>query len=163
MERKTKINVEDGKQDLVITREFELPLELLFKAYTEADILEQWMGTKVLKLENRKHGGYQFETSDPQGNVVFRANGVIHEFVPNEKITRTFEMENTPFPVQLEFLEFEQLNSETSKLIIHIVYRSVEFRNQVLQLPFAKGINMAHDQLQRVVSKLNVAHYEKEG
>jgi len=58
VERKTKINAEDGKQELVITREFELPLELLFKAYAEADIIEQWMGTKVLKLENKKHGSY---------------------------------------------------------------------------------------------------------
>src|SRR5450631_4379305 len=109
MEQKTKIHAENGKQELVITREFDLPLELLFKAYIEADIVEQWMGTKVLKLENKPHGSYQFETSDPAGNVVFRANGVIHEFYPNRKITRTFEMENTPFAVQLEFLEFERL------------------------------------------------------
>src|ERR1043166_2564013 len=58
-------------------QEFELPVELLFKAYVEPEIVEQWMGTKVLKLENKRHGGYQFETSDPQGNVVFKANGVI--------------------------------------------------------------------------------------
>jgi uncharacterized protein YndB with AHSA1/START domain len=63
MERKTKINAEDGQQQLVITREFDLPLELLFKAYVEADIVEQWMGTKVLKLENKRHGSYQFETT----------------------------------------------------------------------------------------------------
>src|SRR6186997_2862134 len=104
MERKTKISAEDGKQELVITREFDLPLELLFKAHVEAEIVEQWMGTKVLKLETKKHGSYQFETTNAQGNVVFRANGTIHEFVPNRKITRTFEMENTHFGVQLEFL-----------------------------------------------------------
>ena len=73
MERKTKINAEDGKQDLVITREFDLPLELLFKAYAEPEIVEQWMGTTVLKLENKKHGRWRFETSVPQGNVVFQA------------------------------------------------------------------------------------------
>jgi uncharacterized protein YndB with AHSA1/START domain len=154
MERKTKINAEDGKQELVITREFDLPLELLFKAYVEPHIVEQWMGTKVLKLENKKHGGWQFETTDAQGNVVFRANGVIHEFVPNRKITRTFEMENAPFDVQLEFLEFEKLTDGTSKLNMHIVYRSVALRDQMLQLPFAAGINMAHNRLQDVVSKL---------
>ena len=81
MERKTKINAEDGKQELVITREFDLPLELLFKAYEEPEIVEQWMGTKVLKLENKKHGSYQFETTDPKGNK-HGFNGVIHEFSP---------------------------------------------------------------------------------
>jgi uncharacterized protein YndB with AHSA1/START domain len=154
MERKTKINAEDDKQEIVITREFDLPLELLFKAYVEPEIVEQWMGTKVLKLESKKHGSWQFETSDANGNVVFRSNGVIHEFILDQKITRTFEMENTPFPVQLEYLEFEKLTDDTSKLTMQIVYKSVEYRNQMLQLPFAQGINMAHNRLQNIVSKL---------
>jgi uncharacterized protein YndB with AHSA1/START domain len=154
MELKTKIAAEDGKQYLVITREFDLPLELLFKAHVEPEIVEQWMGTKVLKLECKKHGGWQFETTDAKGNVVFRANGVIHEFVPNQKITRTFEMENTPFPVQLEFLEFERLTDDTSKINIHIIYKSVAHRDQMLRLPFAQGLNMAHNRLQDTVSKL---------
>src|SRR4030095_3012487 len=115
MEHKTKINADDGKQELLITREFDLPLELLFKAYEEREIVEQWMGTKVLKLENKNQGGYQFETTDPKGNK-HRFSGVIHEFVPNQKITRTFEMEHTGFEVQLEFLEFEKLTDETSRL-----------------------------------------------
>jgi uncharacterized protein YndB with AHSA1/START domain len=153
MEPKTKINAEDGKQELVITREFDLPLELLFKAYVEPEIVEQWMGTKVLKLESKKHGSYQFETTDPKGNK-YGFNGVIHEFSPNRKIIRTFEMENTPFGVQLEFLEFEKLTDDTSKLNMHIVFKSVAHRDQMLQLPFAQGINMAHNRLQDIVSKL---------
>ncbi len=153
MEPKTKVNAEEGKQELVITREFDLPLELLFKAYVEPDIVEQWMGTKVLKLENKKHGSYQFETIDPKGNK-HGFNGVIHEFSPNQKITRTFEMENTPFPVQLEFLEFEQLTDATSKLTMQIVYKSVADRDQMLKFPFAQGLNMAHNRLQEIVSKL---------
>jgi uncharacterized protein YndB with AHSA1/START domain len=67
MEQKTKIIAGEGKQDLVITREFDLPLELLFKAFVDLEIVEQWMGTKVLKLESKKHGSYQFETTDPKG------------------------------------------------------------------------------------------------
>lgn len=154
MERKTKLSAEEGKQEVIITRDFELPLELLFKAYEEPEIVEQWMGTKVMKLENRAHGGWRFQTSDPQGNVVFSANGVYHEFVPNKKITRTFEMENTPFPVQLEYLEFEGLTDQSSRLVMKIVYKSVEDRDQMLKLPFAQGINMAHNKLQEVVNKL---------
>lgn len=153
MERKTKIDAEDGKQELVITREFDLPLELLFKAYVEPEIVEQWMGTKVVKLENKQHGSYKFETTDPRGNK-HGFNGTIHEFVPNQKITRTFEMDNTPFAVQLEFLEFEQLTGETSKLKMHIVYKSVAHRDQMLRLPFAQGLNMAHNRLQDIVGKL---------
>ena len=154
MELKTKINAEDGKQELMITREFDLPVEFLFKAYAESEIVEQWMGTKVLKLESKKHGGYQFETKDANGNVVFKANGTIHEFTQNQKITRTFEMENSPFPVQLEFLEFEKLTGDTSKLSIQIVYKSIALRDQMLKLPFAQGLNMAHNRLEEIVNKL---------
>jgi uncharacterized protein YndB with AHSA1/START domain len=152
MERKTKVEAENGKQELLITREFDLPLDLLFKAYVEPELVEQWMGTKVLKLENKNHGSYQFETTDPKGNK-HRFSGTIHEFAPENKITRTFEMENTPFGVQLEFLEFEKLTDDTSKLTMHVVYRSVETRDQILKLPFVQGINMAHNRIQEIVSK----------
>ena len=162
MERKTKVNAEAGRQDLVITREFELSLDLLFKAYTDPEMLEQWMGTKVIKLENQNHGSWLFETRDPQGKVVFRANGTIHTFLPEQKITRTFEMENAPFGVQLEILEFEKLTEETSRLRMHVVYESGELRDKMLQLPFAQGINMAHDRLQRILGQIKAASYDKE-
>lgn len=155
MERKTNIQAEEGKQEITITREFDLPLELLFKAYDDAELLEQWMGTKVIKLENKKHGSYQFETTAPQGNFILKMHGVIHEFIPNQKITRTFEMENTPMGVQLEFLEFEKTGEETSKLTMHSIFKSVAQRDQLLKMPFAQGINMAHDRLQQTLSKLS--------
>ena len=158
MERKTKIHAEDGRQDLMITREFDLPLDLLFKAHEEQEIVEQVMSseytmTKMLKFEPRKHGSYQLETKDPQGKVVFRANGTIHEFKPGKRITRTFEMENTPFGVQLEVYDFEGLSENKSKLTMHVIYESAAQRDQVLKMPFAQGINMAHDRLQEILSK----------
>ena len=153
MEQKTKINAGEGKQDLVITREFELPVELLFKAHAEAEFVEQWMGTKVLKLENKKQGSYKFETTDPKGNK-HGFNGVFHEFLQDKRITRTFEMENAPFGPQLEFLEFEKLTEETSRLTMHVIYRSATIRDKVLALPFAQGINMAHNRIQELADKL---------
>ena len=155
MELKTKVHAEDGKQELLITREFDLPLELLFKAFVEQDIVEQVMGTKVRKLESKKHGSYQYETADGQGNLIFKANGVIHEFIPNRKITRTFEMENTPFGVQLEIYEFEPITDNRSHLTMHVIYESVAQRDQILKLPFAQGLNMAHNRLQDIVGKLS--------
>jgi len=153
MEQKTKIEAKDGKQELVITRTFDLPVELLFKAYSEAELIEQWMGTKVIKLESKNHGSYQFETSYG-GNVAFKANGTIHTVVPNQKIIRTFEMENAPIGVQLEFLTFEKLNDDTSKLTIQIIYKSERHRAEQLKLPFASGLNMAHDRLQEIINNL---------
>lgn len=151
MELKTKIIAEDGKQELTIEREFDLPVNLVFKAHTEPELIEQWMGNKVLKWEAKNHGGWIFETKNPEGVVLFRANGVLHDIVPNERFTRTFEMENTGFATQLEFFEFQKISENKSKLIMHIIYKSVEQRDQILKMPFAEGINMAHNRLEKVI------------
>src|SRR5262245_8549201 len=141
MEMKTKIHAEDTRQELTITRDFDLPVGLLFRAYAEADLVEQWMGTKVLKLESRRHGSYEIETRTPDGEVAFRAHCVIREFSADRRIARTFEMEGAPFGVQLEVLEFEALTDETSRLRMHVVYESAAQRDQLLQMPFAFGLN----------------------
>lgn len=154
MEQKTRVTAEEGKQDLVITRDFDLPVALLFKAYAESEMVSQWMGTNVLKLESQPEGAYRFETKDQNGNVVFAAGGVIHTFLPDKRIVRTFEMDNVPFGVQLEVLDFEKLTEDTSRLQMHAIYESVAQRDQVLRLPFKQGVNMAHNRLQEVVGKL---------
>jgi len=151
MELKTKINAAEGKHDILITREFDLPVELLFKAHTEAEFLTQWMGTTVLKLESKKHGSYDYETKDPQGNVVFKSHGTFHDVIPNEKIVRTFEMEGGPFGIVLELNQFESLNPTTSKLTMHCIYESVEKRNELLKMPFAQGLNYAHNRLEEAL------------
>lgn len=153
MELKTKIRAEAGKQELWITREFDLPVELLFRAYTEPEIVAQWMGTNVLKLENKQHGSFQFVTTDPAGNR-HGFNGAIHEFMPNRRIVRTFEIENSPFGPHLEFIDFEGITDDSSKLQIHTLFHSVEVRDQLLKLPFTQGINMAHKRLEEIANKL---------
>jgi len=153
MELKTKVHAEEGKQEIFIEREFDIPLKLLFKAYEDPEIVAQWMNTKVLKLENCQHGSWHFETTDPKGNK-HAFHGVIHEFKPDKSIIRTFEMENASLGVQLEFLEFESLGDDRSKLNIHTIYRSVSVRDQLLQLPFKQGINMAHNQLENIMKRL---------
>lgn len=153
MERKTQVIADAGKQEIFVTREFDLPLELLFKAYSEPEIIGEWMGTKVLKHDNKKAGGYRFETSDAQGNVLFSANGVFHDFIHEKKIVRTFEMEGAPLGVQLEFLEFEKVSDDVSRLRMHMLYGSVAERDQFVQFGMTQGINMAHNNLQKVVEK----------
>ena len=95
MERKTKIHAEDAQHDLIITREFDITVESLFKAHTDPDLIEQWMGSKAIRFEGKKHGSWQLEKRDENGVLLFGAAGVFHAFEPNQKITRTFEMQNS--------------------------------------------------------------------
>ena len=154
MKNKTQIYSQEGKQELRIERLFDLPVNLLFKAYSEKDLFEQWMGTEAILFDCKEHGFYRIRTTQ-NGEVVFSANGTIHEFIPNKRITRTFEMENSNLPVQLEFLDFEEISDESSKLTMHIIFKSVEDKNQLMQLPFEFGLNMAHNRLQEIITNQN--------
>lgn len=145
------MNAPEGKQELTIIRDFDLPVVLVYKAYTEAEFVAQWMGTTVLKLENRNHGSYAFETSH-EGQVMFKANGTIHKVIPDQEIVRTFEMEGMAMGVQLEFLHFEKVSHDKSKLTIQIVYKSEKHRAEQLKLPFAYGLNRAHDKLEEILT-----------
>ena len=151
MDQKTKIEAEPGRQDLIITREFDLPVELLFRAHTEADLIEQWMGTKVIEWNCINHGGYHYQTSH-LNQVVFEASGAFHKLIKNAFIVRTFEMHQSPIGVQMEVMTFEEREEGSSQLTTHIIYQSESHRAEQLKLPFAFGLNMAHNRLQE---KLN--------
>ena len=73
-------------------------------------------------------------------------------------------MENTSFGVQLEVYEFEQLTDDTSKLTMHILcMNQLHQRDQMLQLPFAQGINMAHNRMQDIMhQQIKITHHDKE-
>lgn len=155
MEYKTKITADSDRQELFINRTFDLPVELLFKAYTEKDLIEAWMGNKVIKHESRSGGSYEFENRNPKGDLLFKTTGVIHSLEPNTKIVRTFEMINAGFTVQLEILEFRKEEADRSSLAIQIIYKSIEDRDAMLKLPFEYGINRAHNKLQETLNNLN--------
>ena len=151
MELKTKVNAESGKQDLIMTREFDLPLELLFKAFSEPELVEQWREVKALKFEGKKHGSYQAQKTDAGGKVLFKAHGVFHEFIPNKKIVRTFEVENSPMGVMLEIYDFEKLTNETSKLSVHTIFESGTIRDQVIKSSNDQAMDDAFDKLEEVM------------
>ena len=152
MELKTKVKAAEGEQQLIITREFDLPVQLLFKAFADPELLGQWMGTKVTFLENNNLGKYQFETKDGSGNVVFSAQGTIHRVKENEQIVRTFEMSNAPFDAQFEFLNFKAKSDNQSLLEMQVIYKSKEIRSEMLKLPFSSGISKAHDRLEKLMT-----------
>lgn len=152
MEFKTQVSAPEHTQSIIVTREFELPLDLLFEAFEDPMLFEQWMNTKVVRMECMANGAYAFQTQR-DGLVVFSAHGCFHEFTRNQRIVRTFEMDNTPFPPQLEFFEFESIDEEHSRLTMIMLFKSAEFRNQLIQMPFAQGIQMAHNKLQQLMNR----------
>ena len=64
-------------------------------------------------------------------------------------------MDSREFPVQLEYLDFEEIGPDKSSLSMKIIFKSVADRDNLLKLPFAYGINMAHNTLQKLMQQFN--------
>lgn len=149
----TEVKAEAGKQDLKVNRIFEISVDQLFEAFSNPEIIEQWMENKVTHHEGWPFGKWAFEKTDTHGNILFAAHGVYHEFIQGQKITRTFEITSGPLGPHIEYLEFESLGDEKSKLTMHIVYRSELIRDQMVEYGMAKGMHLAHNRIEKILKK----------
>lgn len=156
---KTAISVEPGKQELFITREFDAPRELVFKAHTDPNLFAQWLGprglTTNLETFEPAHGGkWRFIQKDADGNE-FAFHGVFHEVSP-ERIVQTFEFEGLPESghVILEILEFESLPNNRTRLTSQSVYRSVADRDGMVQAGMETGVVEGFERLDEILEKL---------
>jgi len=105
---KLNITAEPGKQEIIFTRVFDAPRELVFKVWTDPEMLPQWLGPRrltmtVVEMDARPGGTWRFVHRDPDGNE-YGFHGVHHDIVPPERAVRTFEFEGMPGHVSLETL-----------------------------------------------------------
>ncbi len=159
LKNETTIIGEPGKQELYIIREFDAPRELVFKAFTDPDLLVQWIGPKgyVMKIDYydpRSGGSYRYVHTDPNGNA-WGFHGTIHEIKAHERAIQTFEFEGMPEAghVALETARFEVLADNRTKVTVQSVFQSVADRDGMLQSGMEKGVNQGHDQLDRLLAK----------
>jgi uncharacterized protein YndB with AHSA1/START domain len=156
---KTKITAEPGKQEVIMTREFEAPRELVFTAYTDPKLYIQWLGPRELtmtleKFEPRDGGMWQYIHTDHLGNQ-YAFHGVFHEVTAPERIINTFEFEGLPENghVSLETVKFEALPGDRTKLTVLAVYQSVTDRDGQLQAGMERGVNDSYDRLDELLAK----------
>ena len=161
MKNETKIVANTGIQEFFIEREFEAPRELVFKAFSEPDLLLQWVGPNNLKMvidkfDNRSGGSYRFVHIDKQGNR-YGFNGVIHEVAAPERVIRTFEFEGLPERghVSMEIVLFEVLANDRTRLKIQSIFMSVADRDGMIASGMEGGMNESYlkldDLLKRIV------------
>lgn len=156
---RTTITAEPGKQEIVITREFDAPRELVFKVVTDPELLPQWWGPRYLstivdKMDVRPGGQWRFLNRDAQGNE-YAFHGVYHEVLAPERIIDTFEFEGLPETghVTLETLRLVELPGGRTRLITQSVFQSVIDRDAALQSGMESGINDSYDRLSDILEK----------
>jgi uncharacterized protein YndB with AHSA1/START domain len=161
MKKETKIVAKPGSQDFFIEREFDAPRELVFRAFSEPELLVQWLGPDNLKMEidkfdNRSGGSYRFVHIDEQGNR-YGFNGVIHEVAAPERVIRTFEFEGLPERghVSMEIAEFQIVTSDRTRLKIQSIFKSVADRDGMIASGMEGGMNQSYLKLDELLNKLN--------
>ena len=153
---KTTITAEPGKQELFITREFDAPRELVFKAHTDPSLYVQWLGPRgyEMKLETFEPvsgGRYRYIHKDNDGNE-FGFHGVFHE-ISEELMIQTFEFEGAPDMVNLDFLTFEDLGGRT-RLRGRSICPNTQARDALLASGMEDGMREGYQRLETVLKAL---------
>jgi uncharacterized protein YndB with AHSA1/START domain len=154
----TKIIAEAGKQELFIIREFDAPRDLVFKAFTDKNILVQWLGPKDMglryeKFEPKTGGSYRYINTTPDG-MEFGFHGTVHDVTKPERIIQTFEFEGLPEKghVALETTKFEALSGGRTKVTTQSVFQSVMDRDGMVQAGMEKGVLDSHQRLDELIA-----------
>ena len=146
-----------GKQEIVFKRQFDAPRELVFKAFTDAQLLPKWLGPRKLTMtlaeSDAKQGGvWRYVHRAPDGTE-FAFRGVYHEVATPERIVRTFEFGGAPGRVSLETATFDEFNGTTT-LTGKCVYQTVEDRDGRLASGMKEGLGESMDRLADLLEEL---------
>jgi len=156
---KTTITAKPGKQELFITREFDAPRELVFKAHTDPKLFAQWIGprgliTNLETFEPVSGGKWRFTQKDKDGNE-FGFHGVFHE-VSLERVIQTFEFDGLSESghVTLETMTLEALPNGRTRLTSQSVFQSVSDRDGMVESGMEHGVVEGYERLDVILEKL---------
>jgi uncharacterized protein YndB with AHSA1/START domain len=155
---KTLVTAEPGVQELFITREFDAPRELVYKAHIDPKLYVQWLGPHGYEMiletfEPVSGGKYRYIHKDKDGNE-YGFHGTFHE-MSEELMIQTFEFEGLPERghVVLDTMKLEELPDNRTRVTIQSVYQSVEDRDGMIQSGMEKGVREGYERLDDILAK----------
>ena len=156
----TQIDAPAGVPFIDITREFDAPRDVVFRAYTEPELLVQWLGPRkytmtIDRWDVRDGGTWRFVHSDDQGNA-WGFHGVFHGEQTPDGMLQTWEFEGAPGHVSLEKLTLEEHDGKTT-VRNHAVYQSMEARDAMIESGMEGGVNDGFDRLDDLLLTLTPA------
>ncbi|HEU5030565.1 MAG TPA: SRPBCC family protein [Spirillospora sp.] len=151
----TTITARPGTPFIEIVREFDAPPSLVFRAWTDPELLPQWLGPAgtamtVIEYDAVPGGSYSYIHRDQAGEYRFR--GVFHTVVAGERIVQTFQYDGRPHDVSLETLTFEDLGGRT-RVRTHAVFGSVESRDAMIESGMEHGVRDSMARLEQLLAR----------
>jgi uncharacterized protein YndB with AHSA1/START domain len=142
-------------REIVLTREFDAPRELVFKAMTDPEAIPKWWGprrfvTIVDQMDLRPGGAWRFINRDADGTE-YGFHGVYREILAPSRLVYTFEFEGFPGHASLETITLEEHDGKTTS-VDTIVFDSKEDRDGTLQSGMATGAAESMDRLAELVA-----------
>jgi uncharacterized protein YndB with AHSA1/START domain len=154
---KAEVTAQPGTQQILISREFNAPPDLVFKAFTDRELLVQWLGPRrmtmrVDRFDLRDGGTWRYLQFDQDGRQ-HAFHGVFHGTPSPDGIVQTFEYEGAPGHVSLDTLALEEHGGRTI-VRINSVHQSVEARDAMIASGMADGMNEGFERLDQLIEKL---------
>ena len=158
MSNSLTITAPEGLPFVDFSREFDAPVENVFRAHRDPELLARWLGPQgftldVQEYDFRSGGRYRYVSTDPDGNG-YAFNGVFHVVRDNEFAIQTFEFEGFPDVVSIESLRFESLEGGRTRLSAHAVYPTLEARDGIVASGQAEGITGGYERLDEVLAAI---------
>ena len=152
----TTITAHPGTPFIEVAREFDAPRERVFAAWTDPQLVSQWLGPrgltmKLLAYDARPGGSYHYIHADERGEYGFR--GVFHNVIPQELIIQTFEYDGAPNQVSLDTTRFEDLGGDRTRVHSRSVYSTVESRDAMLASGMEHGLRESMQRLAEVLAR----------
>jgi uncharacterized protein YndB with AHSA1/START domain len=158
MANKTVVTAEPNKQELFITREFDAPRDLVFKAHTDPELYVQWVGPNDLTMTIQKFemidgGSYQY--THERGGHKYTFFGVAHEVSMPDRIVGTFEFDGLPERghVIMGKTNFEELPGGRTRVVHQSVFFSVQDRDGMIQSGMERGVREGYEKLDELLAK----------
>lgn len=154
---KTQITAEPGIPQIITEREFDAPRDLLFRAWTEPELLKQWLGPRNLTMEIDRYdvrdgGTWRYVQRDEAGNE-YAFHGVFHGDPSPDGMVQTFEFEGFPGHVSLDTLTFEERDGKTIART-NTVFQTIEARDGMMESGMEYGVDDGYDRLDELIAKL---------
>ncbi|MEV0270436.1 MAG: SRPBCC family protein [Hamadaea sp.] len=143
-----------GDREIVMTRVFDAPRELVWAAFTDPEHLKHWWGRgnpMTIEIDVRVGGRYRFVEHSPEGDEAFR--GEILELVPNEKVVQTFEWEGLPGHIATDTMVLTEQDGKTL-VTTTSMFTSQEDRDGMIASGMETGARQSYEALEAYLAKL---------
>ena len=143
--------------EIRIERTFDAPRQLVWEAYTDSELLPEWLGPRELTMtvdefDLRPGGSYRFTHRDSEGNE-FVFFGELREVEEPNLIVRTFAWEGMPGKFSVERAEFEELEGDRTRIVVTSSFDLKEDRDGMLESGMEHGVVESYTRLDELFER----------